>query len=147
MVVSRSGIEPVTPAVEVQSLNHWTTREVPQGFLHNGTTIAPIPNTKNHEVPSPLCPLSSQLSAIPVSWLCVYLELASPSSLLLFTYTVQSSNWTAAPPASDTSHNIVYLVPTHPKSVGSSSHLIPCCVPTHGAPLSITSPLVCIFMV
>ena len=35
------GIEPVPPAVEVQSLNHWTTREVPSmwsfgtGFFHS----------------------------------------------------------------------------------------------------------------
>ena len=27
---SRSAIEPVTPAGEVWSLNHWTTREVPK---------------------------------------------------------------------------------------------------------------------
>ena len=26
---SRPGIEPVLPAVEARSLNHWTTREVP----------------------------------------------------------------------------------------------------------------------
>ena len=29
MLVSRSGIELVPLAVEVQSLNHWTAREVP----------------------------------------------------------------------------------------------------------------------
>ena len=38
MVVSQSGTEPVTPAVKVQSLNHWTTGEVPQGLL----TMAPL---------------------------------------------------------------------------------------------------------
>ena len=30
ILVSRSGIEPLLPALEVQSLNHWTTREVPR---------------------------------------------------------------------------------------------------------------------
>ena len=29
ILVPQPGIEPVPPAVEVQSLNHWTTREVP----------------------------------------------------------------------------------------------------------------------
>ena len=29
ILVPQSGISPVPPAVEVQSLNHWTTREVP----------------------------------------------------------------------------------------------------------------------
>ena len=29
VLVSQPGIEPITPAVKVQSLNHWTTREVP----------------------------------------------------------------------------------------------------------------------
>ena len=29
-LISRSGIEPLLPALEVQSLNHWTTREVPR---------------------------------------------------------------------------------------------------------------------
>ena len=32
---SRPGIEPVPPAVEVQSLNHWTAREVPPTFSFN----------------------------------------------------------------------------------------------------------------
>ena len=27
--ISVSGVKPVPPAVEVQSLNHWTAREVP----------------------------------------------------------------------------------------------------------------------
>ena len=31
ILVSRPGIEPSPPALEVQSLNHWTAREVPQG--------------------------------------------------------------------------------------------------------------------
>ena len=31
ILVPRPGIEPVSPAVEAQSLNHWTTREVPRG--------------------------------------------------------------------------------------------------------------------
>ena len=26
---SQSGVKPVSPTVEVQSLNHWTTRETP----------------------------------------------------------------------------------------------------------------------
>ena len=30
ILVPQSGIEPSPPAVKVQSLNHWTTREVPQ---------------------------------------------------------------------------------------------------------------------
>ena len=29
ITVSRSGIEPTSPAVEVQNFNHWTAREVP----------------------------------------------------------------------------------------------------------------------
>ena len=33
ILVPWPGIEPVPPAVEVQSLNYWTTREVPQIFL------------------------------------------------------------------------------------------------------------------
>ena len=28
ILVPQAGIEPVTPVVEAQSLNHWTTREV-----------------------------------------------------------------------------------------------------------------------
>ena len=28
-----SGVEPVLPAVEAQSLNHWTAREVPEGLI------------------------------------------------------------------------------------------------------------------
>ena len=30
ILVLRLGVEPASPAVEVQSLNHWTTREVPK---------------------------------------------------------------------------------------------------------------------
>ena len=30
---SRPGMEPVPPAVEAQSLNHWTTREVPRAGI------------------------------------------------------------------------------------------------------------------
>ena len=33
ILVSGSGIEPVPPALEVQSLNHWTAREVPNAVL------------------------------------------------------------------------------------------------------------------
>ena len=29
ILIPRPGIEPMPPAVEVRSLNHWTTREVP----------------------------------------------------------------------------------------------------------------------
>ena len=29
----QQGIEPLSPALEAQSLNHWTTREVPQLHL------------------------------------------------------------------------------------------------------------------
>ena len=34
-VVPRPGIEPVPPAVEARSLNHWTAREVPERILLN----------------------------------------------------------------------------------------------------------------
>ena len=30
VLVSRAGIEPMPPAVEARSLNHWTTREAPR---------------------------------------------------------------------------------------------------------------------
>ena len=30
ILVPQPGIEPVPPALEAQSLNHWTTREVPR---------------------------------------------------------------------------------------------------------------------
>ena len=30
ILVPRTGIEPVSAAVEAQSLNHWTSREVPR---------------------------------------------------------------------------------------------------------------------
>ena len=33
ILVPRPGIEPVPPAVEARSLNHWTTREVPVWWL------------------------------------------------------------------------------------------------------------------
>ena len=33
ILAPRPGIEPVPPAVEAQSLNHWTTREVPVQWL------------------------------------------------------------------------------------------------------------------
>ena len=36
ILVPRPGIEPVAPAVEAQSPNHWTAREVPR-FLKDGT--------------------------------------------------------------------------------------------------------------
>ena len=32
ILVLQSGIEPVPPAVEIQSLNHWSVREVPRSF-------------------------------------------------------------------------------------------------------------------
>ena len=32
-LVPSPGIEPMSPAVEVQSLNHWTAREVPGKFF------------------------------------------------------------------------------------------------------------------
>ena len=35
ILVPRSGIKPVLPAVEVQSLNHWTAREVPGSSVLN----------------------------------------------------------------------------------------------------------------
>ena len=33
ILVSRPGIKPTPPAVEVRSLNHWTSSEVPMNFL------------------------------------------------------------------------------------------------------------------
>ena len=44
ILVPRPGIEPLPPAVEARSLNHWTTREVPRlSFFiqHNSTEIHP----------------------------------------------------------------------------------------------------------
>ena len=35
ILAPRPGMEPVPPAVEAQSLNHWTTREVPSYFQLN----------------------------------------------------------------------------------------------------------------
>ena len=32
ILVLRPGMEHLPPAVEVQSLNHWTTRKIPQNF-------------------------------------------------------------------------------------------------------------------
>ena len=37
LVVPCPGIEPVTPAVEVRRLHHWTTREVPPLFSNRET--------------------------------------------------------------------------------------------------------------
>ena len=34
ILVSPRGIKPTSPAVEAQSLNHWTTRDVPIHFLY-----------------------------------------------------------------------------------------------------------------
>ena len=34
ILVSQPGIEPVPPAVEALSLNHWTTKQVPQGHFN-----------------------------------------------------------------------------------------------------------------
>ena len=36
------GIEPVPPAVEARSLNHWTTREVPEKFLKEIKSATPV---------------------------------------------------------------------------------------------------------
>ena len=33
ILVSQPGVEPMPPAVEVQSLNHWTAREGPVPFI------------------------------------------------------------------------------------------------------------------
>ena len=35
ILVPQPGIEPVPPAVEARSLNHWTTREVPGMILNS----------------------------------------------------------------------------------------------------------------
>ena len=34
VLVPQPGIKPMPPAVEVQSLNHWTSREVPLLWFH-----------------------------------------------------------------------------------------------------------------
>ena len=34
ILIPRPGMEPVPPAIEAQSLNHWTTREVPTNILN-----------------------------------------------------------------------------------------------------------------
>ena len=46
-------------------------------------TFPLISDPKNHKVPSLSVPISSQLSGIPNSWLCMHLDLAFPSSVLL----------------------------------------------------------------
>ena len=33
ILVPQPGIEPLSPAVEAQSLNHWTAKEVPRFYL------------------------------------------------------------------------------------------------------------------
>ena len=38
ILAPRPGIEPMPPALGAQSLNHWTTREVPAFFFLNGGT-------------------------------------------------------------------------------------------------------------
>ena len=35
LLVPQPGIEPVFPALEVQNLNHWTTKEVPRYILNS----------------------------------------------------------------------------------------------------------------
>ena len=44
ILVPRPGIEPMPPAVEAQSLNHWTTREVPGSPLYyqGGTSVRKV---------------------------------------------------------------------------------------------------------
>ena len=39
ILVPQPGIEPAPPALEGQSLNHWTTREAPETFHFNSHTI------------------------------------------------------------------------------------------------------------
>ena len=39
ILVPWPGIEPTPPAVEVQSLHHWTAREVPSLFLHSSPVM------------------------------------------------------------------------------------------------------------
>ena len=39
ILVPQPGIEPLLPATEAQSLNHWTTREVPHGEFLNDLTV------------------------------------------------------------------------------------------------------------
>ena len=42
ILVPQPGIEPVSPAVEVWSLNHWTTREVPKQIFKKLEIISSI---------------------------------------------------------------------------------------------------------
>ena len=46
ILVPQPGIEPMLPAVEVQILNHWTTRGVPIDWFLSGSTEKPLKNVK-----------------------------------------------------------------------------------------------------
>ena len=57
MLVPQPGVEPAPPAVEAQSLNHWTTREVPPQGVFVDKLLLPhklsaMPNTDGIGVPS-----------------------------------------------------------------------------------------------
>ena len=51
----RPGIEPVPPALEVQSLNHWTAREVPLGTFSDPSKVAfsLLPHPVSTTAPAP----------------------------------------------------------------------------------------------
>ena len=42
ILVPRPGIEPAPPALEAQSLNHWTAREAPQASFENSADLATL---------------------------------------------------------------------------------------------------------
>ena len=48
--ISQPGIEPVPPAVEEKSLNHWTSREALHCFFFSTAVVMPQPNYKNDSV-------------------------------------------------------------------------------------------------
>ena len=62
ILVPRPGIEPVPPVLEVPSLNHWTTREVPTSYL----LIALIPQCFNTSEVTRLGSRASNLSMTQV---------------------------------------------------------------------------------
>ena len=43
-LVPRPGIEPATPALEAQSLNHWTAREVSGSYFQGAFELRVLPH-------------------------------------------------------------------------------------------------------
>ena len=65
ILVPRPGIEPVSPAVEARSLNHWTSRDVPKlTFLKKSRRVA---NEESLCLSLSLCLCVSPSPALPVS--------------------------------------------------------------------------------